>query len=72
MWHKGVRWHHVEIFWNKVQEQKHPGRWGIVEHQIPIIKVLFKTNAKSHKRPGIKLAEEFLLSIIPKSVIVLQ
>ena len=24
------------IFWKKVQEQKHPGRWGIVEHQIPI------------------------------------
>ena len=23
------------IFWKKVQGQKHPGRWGIVEHQIP-------------------------------------
>ena len=54
MWHKGVKWHHVE-FWKKVQGQKHPGRWGIVEHQIPSIKVLFKTNAKSHKHPGIKL-----------------
>ena len=43
------------IFWKKVQGQKHPGRWGIVEHQIPSIKVLFKTNAKSHKHPGIKL-----------------
>ena len=43
------------IFWNKVQGQKHPGRWGIVEHQIPSIKVLFKTNTKSHKHPGIKL-----------------
>ena len=43
------------IFWKKVQGQKHPGRWGIVEHQIPNIKVLFKTNAKSHKHPGIKL-----------------
>ena len=43
------------IFWQKVQGQKHPGRWGIVEHQIPSIKVLFKTNAKSHKHPGIKL-----------------
>ena len=42
------------IFWKKVQGQKHPGRWGIVEHQIPSIKVLFKTNAKSHKHPGIK------------------
>ena len=43
------------ILWKKVQGQKHPGRWGIVEHQIPSIKVLFKTNAKSHKHPGIKL-----------------
>ena len=43
------------IFWKKVQGQKHPGRWGIVEHQIPSIKVLFKTNAKSHKHPGVKL-----------------
>ena len=43
------------IFWKKVQGQKHPGRWGIVEHQIPSIKVLFKTNAKSHMHPGIKL-----------------
>ena len=43
------------IFWKKIQGQKHPGRWGIVEHQIPSIKVLFKTNAKSHKHPGIKL-----------------
>ena len=60
MWHKGVRWHHVEsdilIFWKKVQWQKHPGRWGIVEcHQIPNINVLFKTHAKSHKHLGIKL-----------------
>ena len=43
------------IFWKKVQGQKHPGRCGIVEHQIPSSKVLFKTNAKSHKHPGIKL-----------------
>ena len=43
------------IFWKKVQGQKHPGRWWIVEHQIPSIKVLFKTNTKSHKHPGIKL-----------------
>ena len=46
------------IFWKKVQGQKHPGRWGIVEHQIPSIKVLFQTNAKSHKHPGIKLLSE--------------
>ena len=43
------------IFWKKVQGQKHPGRWGIVEHQIPSIKGLFKTNSKSHKHPGMKL-----------------
>ena len=43
------------LFWKRVQAQKHPGRWGIVEHQIPSIKVLFKTNTKSHKHPGIKL-----------------
>ena len=43
------------IFWKKVHGQKHPGGWGIVEHQIPSIKVLFKTNAKSHKHPCIKL-----------------
>ena len=43
------------IFWTKVQGQKQPGRWGIVEHQIPSIKVLFKINAESHKHPCIKL-----------------
>ena len=43
------------IFWKKVQGQKHPGRWGIAEHQIHRIRVLFKTNSKSHKHPGIKL-----------------
>ena len=43
------------IFWKKVKGQKHPGRWGIVEHQIPCIKVLFKTNTKSQKHLGIKL-----------------
>ena len=32
----------------------HPWRWGNVDHQIPSIKVLFKTNFKSHKHPGIK------------------
>ena len=56
MWHTGVRWHHVESDILK----EGPGtetswRWGIVEHQIPSIKVLSKTNAKSHKHPGIKL-----------------
>ena len=42
------------IFWKKVQGQKHPVRWGIVEHQIPSIKVLFKTNTKGHKHPSIR------------------
>ena len=57
MWHKGIRWHHVEpdILKEGPGTKKHPGRWGIVEHQIPSIKVLFKTKAKSHKHPGIKL-----------------
>ena len=43
------------IFWKNVQGQKHPGRWGIVEHQIPSIIVLFKTNTKGHKHPSIRL-----------------
>ena len=42
------------IFSKKVQGQKHPGRWGIVEHQTPSIKMLFKTNSKSHKHPSIR------------------
>ena len=43
------------MFSKKVQGQKHSGRWGIVEHQIPSIKVLFKTNNKGHKHPSIRL-----------------
>ena len=43
------------MFSKKVLGQKHPGRWGIVEHQIPSIKVLFETNTKGHKRPSIRL-----------------
>ena len=43
------------IFWKKVQGQKHPGRWGIIECQILSIKVLFKTITKSHKHPSIRL-----------------
>ena len=43
------------IFPKKIQGQKHSGRWGIVEHQIPSIKVLFKTNTKGHKHPSIRL-----------------
>ena len=56
LWHKVVRWHHLESdILKKSQGQKHPGSWGIVEHQLPSIKVLFKINVKSHKHPGIKL-----------------
>ena len=60
MWHKRVRWHHFESDILKEGPgrwgiEEHPGRWGIVEHQKLSIKVLFKTNAKSHKHPGIKL-----------------
>ena len=55
MWHKGVRYTVLNpIFSKKVQGQKHPGIWGIVEHQIPSIKMLFKTNTKSHKHPSIR------------------
>ena len=43
------------IFSKKVQGQKRSGKWGIVEHQIPSIKVLFKTNIKGHKHPSIRL-----------------
>ena len=43
------------VFSKKVQGQKHPGRWRIAEHQIPSIKVLFKTNTKGHKHPSIRL-----------------
>ena len=43
------------IFSKKVQGQKHHGRWGIVEHKISGIKVLFKTNTKGHKHPRIRL-----------------
>ena len=44
-----------QIFWKKVQGQKHPGRWDIAEPQIPSVKMLFKINAKGHKHPSIRL-----------------
>ena len=50
------------IFWKKVLGQKDPGRWGIVKHQIPSFKVLFKTNAKTHKHPGVMCCFWFNLS----------
>ena len=56
---KGVRWHHVESdILKEGSGTKYRGRWGIVEHQIPSIKVLFKTNTKSHKHPSIRLSSE--------------
>ena len=38
------------IFSKKVQGQKHPGRWGIVEHQIPSIKMLHRLDRLSSLR----------------------
>ena len=55
MWHKGVRWHHVESDILKERPGTETSWDVIVEHQIPSIKVLFKTNAKSHQHPSIKL-----------------
>ena len=43
------------IFWKKVGGQKYPRRWEIAEHQTPSIKVLFKTNTKSHEHLSIGL-----------------
>ena len=43
------------VFSKKVQGQNHPGRWGIVERQIPSSKVLFKTHTKGHKHSSIRL-----------------
>ena len=55
MWHKGVRWHHIESDILK-EGPRAKTSWGleIAEHQIPSIKVLFKTNTKGHKRPSIR------------------
>ena len=52
------------IFSKKVQGQKHPGRWGIVEHQIPSIKVLFKTNTKGHKHPSSRLLSKSKIQLV--------
>ena len=41
----------IRYYERRSRGQKHPGGWGIVEHQIPSIKVLFKTNTKSYKHP---------------------
>ena len=52
------------IFSKKVQGQKHPGRWGIVKHQMPSIKVLFKTNTKGHKHPSIRLSSKSMTELV--------
>ena len=52
------------IFSNKVHGHKHPGRWGIIEHQIPSIKVLFKTNTKGHKHPSIRLFSKSMTQLV--------
>ena len=46
------------IFWKKAQGQKHPGRWGIVEHQIPSIKVLLL------KHPSIRLLSNIKTQLV--------
>ena len=56
MWHKGVRWHHVEgDILKEVPGAKHPGRWEIAERQIPSAKMLFETNTK-----GLRLVLDYL------------
>ena len=57
----------IPILRNNVQGQKHHGRWGNVEHQIPSIKVLFWTNAKSHTHSDV-----ILLSLDRKTQLVNQ
>ena len=55
MWHKGVKWHHVESdILKKSPGTKTSWKVRIVEHQIPSIKGLFNTNTKSHRHPGIR------------------
>ena len=57
----------IPILRNNVQGQKHHGRWGNVEHQIPSIKVLFWTNAKSHTHSDV-----ILLSLDSKTQLINQ
>ena len=57
----------IPILRNNVQGQKHHGRWWNVEHQIPSIKVLFWTNAKSHTHSDV-----ILLSLDSKTQLVNQ
>ena len=56
MWHKGVRWCHVESdILKEGPGAKHPGRWEITERKIPSVGMLFKTNTNGHKHPSISL-----------------
>ena len=43
------------ILWKKVHGQKYPGMWEIAEHEVPSVKMLFKTNTDGHKHPSISL-----------------
>ena len=56
MWHKGVRWYHVE---SDIQKEcpgaKYPGRWDIAERKIPSVKMLSKRNSSGHKHLSINL-----------------
>ena len=53
---EGVQWYHVESdILKEGPGAKHPRRWEIAERQIPGVKMLFKTNTKSHKHPSIIL-----------------
>ena len=56
MWHKGVRWHHVESdILKEGPGTKTSWDMGDCRTPIPSIKVLFKTNSKIHKHPSIRL-----------------
>ena len=35
------------IFWKKVQEQKHPGRWEIAERKIPCVKMAYYFSSRT-------------------------
>ena len=56
MWHKGVRWYHIESDILKEDPgTKHLGKWEIAERKIPSVKMLFKTNTNGHRHPSISL-----------------
>ena len=56
MWHKGVRWYHIESDILKEDPgTKHPGKWEIAKRKMPSVKMLFKTNTNGHRHPSISL-----------------